>query len=51
MLVVRTNKRSGTAEIWRAFAPSALTGVSATATLSQDVVWELSATVAETEEQ
>ncbi len=35
VLVVRTNAQSGTAEIWRAFAPSILTGVSVTATLSQ----------------
>src|SRR4029077_14848815 len=35
--VVRTNAQSGTAEIWRAFAPSPLTGVTVTATLSQSV--------------
>jgi Concanavalin A-like lectin/glucanases superfamily/Galactose oxidase-like, Early set domain/Bacterial Ig domain/Kelch motif len=35
--VVTTNARSGTAEIWRAFAPSLLTSVSVTATLSQSV--------------
>src|SRR6266403_572240 len=34
-LVVRTNAQSGTSEIWRAFAPTALTNVSVTATLSQ----------------
>lgn len=33
----RTNVQSGTAEIWRAFASSALSGVSVTATLSQSV--------------
>jgi hypothetical protein len=33
--VVRTNTQSGTSEIWRAFATSALTNVSVTATLSQ----------------
>jgi hypothetical protein len=37
VLVIRTNVQSGTAEIWRAFAPSALTNVSVTATLSQSV--------------
>jgi hypothetical protein len=37
-LVVRSNTQSGTSEIWRAFAPSALTRVSVTATLSQTVV-------------
>ena len=36
-LVQRTNAQRGTAEIWRAFAPSALSGVTATATLSQSV--------------
>jgi hypothetical protein len=36
-LVVRTNTQSGTAEIWRAFAASKLTNVTATATLSQKV--------------
>src|SRR5207245_4917863 len=35
VLVRRTNVQSGTAEIWRAFAPTTLTGVSVTATLSQ----------------
>jgi hypothetical protein len=34
-LVLRTNVQRGTAEIWRAFAPAALTNVSVTATLSQ----------------
>ncbi len=37
VLVERTNKQLGTAEIWRAFAPSALTGVTVTAALSQSV--------------
>jgi hypothetical protein len=36
-LVERTNVQNGTAEIWRAFAPSALSGVTVTATLSQKV--------------
>lgn len=36
-LVVRTNVQKGTAEIWRAFAPSPLTNVAVTATLSQAV--------------
>lgn len=34
-LVVRTNVRSGSAEIWRAFAPSTLNGITVTATLSK----------------
>jgi hypothetical protein len=34
VLVVRTNTQSGSSEIWRAFAPSPLSGVSVTATLS-----------------
>ena len=34
-LAVRTNAQGGTAEIWKAFAPSALTNVSVTATFSQ----------------
>ena len=38
VLVVRANGQSGTSEIWRAFAPSPLSGVSVTATLSQSVV-------------
>ena len=36
-LVRRTNAQRGDAEIWRAFAPGALTGVRVTATLSQGV--------------
>jgi uncharacterized protein (TIGR03437 family) len=36
-LVVRTNVQSGTSEIWRAFAPAALSGVTVTARLSQKV--------------
>ncbi len=36
-LVVRTNVQRGTAEIWRAFAPSTLTNVSVTATITQSV--------------
>ena len=36
-LVKRTNVQKGTAEIWRAFAPSALSGVRVTAALSQKV--------------
>jgi hypothetical protein len=36
-LVRRTNVQRGDAEIWRAFAPTALTGVTVTATLSQGV--------------
>ena len=35
--VVRTNAQSGTAEIWRAFAPSPLASVTVTVTLSQSV--------------
>ena len=34
-LVRRTNVQGGTSEIWRAFAPSALSGVTVTAALSQ----------------
>ncbi|HEX7285213.1 MAG TPA: N,N-dimethylformamidase beta subunit family domain-containing protein [Candidatus Angelobacter sp.] len=34
-LVLRTNAQGGTAEIWRAFAPSLLTNVTATVTFSQ----------------
>jgi hypothetical protein len=34
-LVVRANKQMGTAEIWRAFAPAALTNATVTANLSQ----------------
>jgi Domain of unknown function (DUF1929)/Bacterial Ig domain/Glyoxal oxidase N-terminus/Kelch motif len=37
-LVKRTNAQSGTSEIWRAFAPTSLSGVTVTATLSQSVV-------------
>lgn len=36
-LVARANTRSGTSEIWRAFAPAALAGQTVTATLSQSV--------------
>jgi len=36
-LVVRANAQSGTAEIWRAFAPAALSNQTVTATLSQNV--------------
>ena len=38
VLVLRTNTRSGTSEIWRAFATAPLSGVTVTATLSQSVV-------------
>jgi hypothetical protein len=37
VLVQRTNVQSGTSEIWRAFATSALSNVTVTATLSQSV--------------
>jgi len=37
VLVQRTNAQRGTAEIWRAFAPSTLTNVSVKATLSRSV--------------
>ena len=37
-LVLRTNVQSGSSEIWRAFAPSTITGAAVTATLSQSVV-------------
>lgn len=37
-LVERTNAQLGTAEIWRAFSPTPLHGVTATATLSQTVL-------------
>jgi hypothetical protein len=37
-LVKRTNTEAGTAEIWRAFAPTVLRSVSVTATLSESVV-------------
>jgi hypothetical protein len=36
-LVQKTNTQSGTAEIWRAFAPTAQSGVTVTATLTQSV--------------
>ncbi len=36
-LVLRTNKQSGTSEIWRAFATSPLSNVTVTATLSHSV--------------
>jgi hypothetical protein len=36
-LVRRTNTQRGTSEIWRAFAPAALSNVTVTATLSQSV--------------
>jgi len=38
VLVVRSNTQAGTSEIWRAFAPSPLIGVTVTATLSQPVM-------------
>jgi hypothetical protein len=38
VLVVRANGQSGTSEIWRAFAPTPLSNISVTATLSQSVV-------------
>ncbi len=38
VLVNRTNKQSGSSEIWRAFAPAVLSGVTVTATLSQSVI-------------
>ncbi len=37
-LVKRTNAQSGTAEIWRAFAPTALSNAIVTATVSQSVL-------------
>jgi hypothetical protein len=37
-LVKRTNTQSGTAEIWRAFAPAALSNATVTATVSQSVL-------------
>jgi len=40
-LVVRANVQSGNSEVWRAFAPSPLTNVSVTATLSQAAVSSL----------
>lgn len=41
-LVRRTNVQSGTAEVWRAFAPTQLSNVVVTATLSQNVYSSLS---------
>jgi hypothetical protein len=41
-LVARANTESGTAEIWRAFAPTALSGQAITVTLSQSVAASLS---------
>ena len=41
-LVVRTNIQSGTAEIWRAFAPTVLTNVAVTAKLSQSIASSMS---------
>ena len=38
VLVVRSNGQSGDSEIWRAFAPSPLSNITVTATLSQSVV-------------
>ena len=38
VLVKRTNVQSGTSEIWRAFAPSPLSNVTITATLSKSVI-------------
>jgi hypothetical protein len=38
VLVVRSNAKSGDFEIWRTFAPSVLSNVAVTATLSQSVV-------------
>jgi hypothetical protein len=37
-LAVRANGQSGTSEVWRTFAPTTLTNVNVTATLSQSVV-------------
>jgi len=37
VLVKRTNTQAGSAEIWRAFAPSILSNITVTATLSQSV--------------
>ena len=42
-LVVRTNVQRGTSEIWRAFAPSPLSNVTVTATLSSSVPSSLTA--------
>lgn len=41
VLVRRTNVQRGTAEIWRAFAPAALTNVTVRADLSQSVVSQI----------
>jgi hypothetical protein len=41
VLVVRANAQSGSSEVWRAFAPTTLTGVTVTASLSQSVVSSL----------
>ena len=41
-LVIRTNKQSGTSEIWRAFAASQLSNATVTATLSQKVASSMS---------
>src|SRR4029077_14377667 len=38
VLAQRTNTQLGTAEIWRAFAPTALTNITVTATFSQAVL-------------
>ncbi len=38
VLVVRTNRQSGTSEVWRAFATNTLSNIAVTATLSQSVV-------------
>jgi hypothetical protein len=40
-LVVRSNAQRGTSEIWRAFAPSTLTGAAVTATLTNSVTSSL----------
>lgn len=41
-LVVRSNGQDGDSEIWRAFAPSPLSNITVTATLSQSVVSSIS---------
>ena len=41
VLVRRTNVQSGTSEIWRAFAPTLLSSVTVTATISQNVACSL----------
>lgn len=41
-LVLRTNVQSGTAEVWRALAPTPLTNATITATLSQSVISSIS---------